>query len=375
MIRCVAIYPHPMSEEYAEKVRKTIGLAVRYGFTEVFTTIHLPEYSLDQQLDAFEMIAGYAKEKGLEVTVDIGGPFFDRILNSEKDLNRMKEIPFDFVRLDYGYDAKQIQRLYEELDLSGFVLNASMFDKEEILRQVKILKQIDPKMEIRTCHNFYPRKDTGLDEVFAIRQDSYFRDLGIPVYYCVPTHSNPRGPLYEGLCTLEKHRYAPLREILCDLYLDHHIEALMMSDEWLSEEEFMEVDRTLSLLSEPLNETIEIGVLLAGTITGKEKEIVLQEHAFRYDSGLAILRSRSSRQMAEFASAIEKNDAVEREAGAITIDNSLYKRYSGELQVVLKKQDADERVNVIGKVKDSDDLIRLARFREGIRYVFVEAEE
>jgi hypothetical protein len=297
------------------------------------------------------------------------------ILNSEKDLNRMKEIPFDFVRLDYGYDAKQIQRLYEELDLSGFVLNASMFDKEEILRQVKILKQIDPKMEIRTCHNFYPRKDTGLDEVFAIRQDSYFRDLGIPVYYCVPTHSNPRGPLYEGLCTLEKHRYAPLREILCDLYLDHHIEALMMSDEWLSEEEFMEVDRTLSLLSEPLNETIEIGVLLAGTITGKEKEIVLQEHAFRYDSGLAILRSRSSRQMAEFASAIEKNDAVEREAGAITIDNSLYKRYSGELQVVLKKQDADERVNVIGKVKDSDDLIRLARFREGIRYVFVEAEE
>ena len=375
MIRCVAIYPHPMSEEYAEKVRKTIGLAVRYGFTEVFTTIHLPEYSLDQQLDAFEMIAGYAKEKGLGVIVDIGGPFFDRILNNEKDLLRMKSIPFDFVRLDYGYDAKQIQRLYEKLDLSGFILNASMFGKEEIVRQVNVLKQIDLKMEIRACHNFYPREGTGLDGAFAIRQDSYFRDLGIPVCYCIPTHSNPRGPLYEGLCTLEKHRNASLREVLCDLYLDHDIGALMMSDEWLNEEEFKETDRTLSLLSEPLDETVQIGVLLAKTITDEEKEIVLQEHVFRYDSGPAILRSRSSRQMAEYASVIEKNDSVEREAGAITIDNSLYKRYSGELQVMLKKQDADERVNVVGRVKDPDDLIRLARFREGIRYIFTEEEE
>ena len=76
--------------------------------------------------------------------------------------------------------------------------------------------------------------------------------------------------------------------------------------------------------------------------------------------------------MAEYASEIEINNTIRRDAGAITIDNRLYKRYSGELQVVLKNKEADERVNVAARIKDPDDLIRLRRFKEGTDYLFVE---
>ena len=76
--------------------------------------------------------------------------------------------------------------------------------------------------------------------------------------------------------------------------------------------------------------------------------------------------------MAEFASVIKQNNTLERKAGDITIDNEFYKRYSGELQVVTQDSLADERVNVVAKLADKKDLIKLLRFREGITYHFNE---
>jgi len=372
MRRCVAIYPQQLNEEYVSRVKKTIELAARYGFREVFTTLHLPEYRLDMQLDCLAITAKQAKEKGLEVTVDIGGPFIAQILNDKKNLLRMKDIAFDFLRLDYGYSLAQVGSLYKELSFDGFVINASIYDEEEIDRQIEAFRRLDPKIRLRACHNFYPRAESGLEEGFAIRQDSYFKKHDIPICYSVPSYSDPRGPLHQGLCTIEKHRYAPLREIICDLCLNYQAEAILMADEWLSEEEFREVYTTLVVLNEHLDKTVKIKVVFEEGVSQKEKDIVLGKHCFRYDSSSAILRSKSSRQMAEYASEIEVNNTIRRDAGAITIDNRLYKRYSGELQVVLKNKEADERVNVAARIKDPDDLIRLRRFKEGTDYLFAE---
>lgn len=374
MIKTIAIYPHPVNEEYKEKVQRKIELASIYGFDEVFTTIHLPEISLEEQLEAFELISKLAKEVNLEITVDIGGTFFDDILENEEILNKLKNIDFDFIRLDYGSDINKTRKLYSLLSFRGIVINASIYNEEETIKEIELLKAIDEKIEIRACHNFYPQPDTGIDETFAQNQDQYFKERKIPVYYCIPTHSNSRGPLHEGLCTVEKHRYQSITSVLSDLYINYDLSAFMMADEWLSEEEFKEVEHTLKVLQEPLDDIVTIEVELFENTSDVEKNIVLKNHQFRFDSSFDFLRSQTTREMAEFASVVPKNNTIALNPGMITIDNELYKRYSGELKVVFTNKEANEKINVVGMILNPDDIIRLRRFREGYLYKFVERD-
>ena len=372
MIKCVAIYPGEINEKYIQKVKDVVKLASKYHFDEIFTSIHLPEYSLQQQLDTCGLISQQAKEYSLELTVDIGGYFIGQLLSDPIKLNDFKQMRADFIRLDYGYKKEEVKALYESLNIRGFVINASIYNKKEVDDNLNFFRSLDENIEIRACHNYYVRQESGIDDVYALKQDSYFEEYNMPIYYCVPTYSHPRGPLHLGLCTLEKHRFKSIDEVITDLYLNHNLNALMIADEWLNEKEFQEVEDTLNLLQEPFDKTQQIDVIFNPTTTKEEKNIVLKDHVFRYDSPYQFLRSQSSRQMAEFASVIKQNNTLERKAGDITIDNELYKRYSGELQVVTQDSLADERVNVVAKLADRKDLIKLLRFREGITYHFNE---
>lgn len=374
MIKCVAIYPNHITEDYIGKVKESVSRAYQHHFDEIFTTIHLPEYTLEEQMECFSLIAKEAKQYGLEVTVDIGGLYITQILNDEEKLEFLKKIPFDFIRLDYGYDAKQVGNLYEQLDIRGFVFNASIYSQMEVDEIMTFFKTVAQDIEIRACHNFYIRETTGIDGEYALRQDSYLKKYKVPIYYCVPSYSNPRGPLHLGLCTLEKHRNQSIRNVLADLYLNYNLTAFMMADEWLSEAEYKEVEETLDVLTSELSKEVVIDVEFFPNVSKEEKDIVLKNHTFRNDSPGQFLRSQSSRQMAEFGCVIEKNHTVLRKEGMITIDNKMNKRYSGELQVIMKEACEDEGVNVVAKIVYANDLLKLMRFREGISYRFREVE-
>lgn len=368
MIKCVAIYPHQIDETYIEKVNETISLAFKHEFNEIFTTIHLPEYSLDQQLSCLEIIAEQTKKYDMDLVVDIGGKYINELLDDDNKINKIKQYNIDYIRLDYGYDINQVKSLYMLLNIKGFVINASMYDRNKLAKIIESFKQIDNNIKIRACHNFYVRKESGLDDVFASRQDSYFEEYDIPVYYFIPTHSNPRGPIYEGLCTIERHRYMSIKDIIVDLYKKHNLKAFIMADEWLSENEFNEIETITNKLE---NKDNNIQVEFFDGVSEQEKEIVLGKHIFRYDSPSECLRSLSSRQMAEFASSIEKNNTIPRKTGYITIDNELYKRYSGEMQVILKDMDEDERINVVGRIVNEDDLYKLLHYKDNVEYNFI----
>ena len=373
MIKSFSMYPHEINDEYIKKIDTTLELAYRYGFDEVFTSIHLPEYSLLQQLECLNIIAERAEKYHFDITVDIGGHYIPEVLGNEKYLSMLKSADVDFIRLDYGFDKNQVGELYKKINNRGFVVNASIYRKDEVSEVINNLKSLDEKLEIRACHNFYVRNETGIDETTAIRQDSYFKEYDMPVCYCIPSYSNPRGPLFEGLCTLEKHRHKTISEVLTDLVINYDVQYVMMADEWLSEDEFREFEETYEELSRPLNDEEEIHVKLDETVSRQEKNIVLNKaHVFRYDSPYDFLRSQSSRQMAELASVIRPGNTGKRAKGAITIDNERYRRYSGELQVVMTETESDDRVNVVGVVSNNKDLLKLRRFREGIRYRFVE---
>ena len=374
MSNCLSIYPHPLDEAYVQQVKDYILAGRKYGFNEVFTTLHLPELSFEKQLAAYEVIGKACLEQQLELIVDIGGAYIDRLIEDEEVIERIRKVPFSFIRFDYGFSLEQAAKLYDLYDMKGFVLNASTCSEADADKLISALYKISSNCELRACHNFYVRKQSGLSDLSAYKQSRIFASRGIPVYYCLPAYSHARGPLHEGLCTLEKHRYQPLELILSDLYLNQEARSFLFADEWLSEEELALVNRTLKVLSEPLKQIIEVRVHLHEQLSPEEKQIVLQSHEFRCDSPAAALRSLSSRQMAETGKLIKAGNITERKRGDITIDNELYRRYSGELQVMMEDLDADERVNVVGNIADKEDLIRLARFTEGVRYRFVEGK-
>ena len=50
-------------------------------------------------------------------------------------------------------------------------------------------------------------------------------------------------------------------------------------------------------------------------------------------------------------------NTIDRKKYDVTVDNSKFKRYAGEINIVLKDLPSDERVNVIGKIDSTDVII------------------
>lgn len=358
--RSIAVYPVAhLTDEITVQWATYIYRARLHGFNEVFSTMHLPELTLKQQIESIVPIARLAAKHGMEFTVDIGGPFINEILADKQLQELITKVKIDLIRLDYGYTHKQVRELFELLDIKGFVINASMYDREEMEKEIAFFRSLE-NCELRTCHNFYPRCESGLSQDFALMQNSFIEPHGLVIYYCIPSHTHPRGPLCDGLPSVEYHRYMDITAVTLDLINTYHASGIMLADELFSEEELQHCEAVLN------NEPIDIRV---ETEPAFEK-LVLRDHVFRYDSNDCALRSRSSRQMAEFASKVEPFNCVERQPGDITVDNENYKRYSGEVQVVMMPLEADERVNVVGHI-DPDELFKLQFYRKGYKYRFV----
>ena len=88
----------------------------------------------------------------------------------------------------------------------------------------------------------------------------------------------------------------------------------------------------------------------------------------RPDSPSWLVRFQESRQYAEPGREVAPAPAQPRPRGAITMDNALYGRYSGEIQLIRSSLPADEWVNVIGAVSSrhmllADRLHRGGKFR------------
>ncbi|WP_294562538.1 MupG family TIM beta-alpha barrel fold protein [uncultured Traorella sp.] len=374
MLKSAAIYPEIIDNTYIYKVADYVKRIKRYGFNEVFTTIHLPEYSLKEQIEALKIIACETKGANLELTVDIGGHFIKDILNNDEIINVLSNLKIDYIRLDYGFNDDDAKNLYNSIKFKGYVVNASIYDPKEAKQVIEMLKNIDSKIQIRACHNYYILENTGIDPIHSIKQDTIFKKMNIPVYYCVPSYSSPRQPLKKGLCTIENHRFKSLDYILSDLLLNYEINAFMLADEWLSDEELEIVDMTLKKINVKLHDIEDIEIEFYEGTSNVEKEIVLSDHVFRYDSPFDLLRSVTSRQMAEMARSIDPNNIYDMHLGDIIIVNRLNKRYSGELQVNLRNRKKEDGSNVVARVKKQEDLVKLWRYKEKITYCFKECQ-
>ena len=154
-------------------------------------------------------------------------------------------------------------------------------------------------------------------------------------------------PVEEGLCTLEMHRDWEITSAAKWLWATELIDDVIVANSFASEEE-------LKALSEidPYLLTLDCELMTGDTEI--ERHIVLEEpHLVRGDSSDYVLRSSQSR-ITHRGDHFAPHDTLPIERGDILIDNSLYTKYAGELQVALLPMENSGKTNVVGRVIEQD---------------------
>ncbi|MEH7009935.1 MupG family TIM beta-alpha barrel fold protein [Neobacillus niacini] len=323
----------PLAEERIE-------LAGKMGVKRAFTSLHIPEESGDLANRAMTLLQK-AKECGIEVYADVSLKTPGHLgLDS---LFALKSLGVSGLRLDDFFENELILKLAKEFKLA---LNASILFEDDVR---DLLDGGLKASQLLAWHNFYPRVETGLSDWFFHTQNELYKKYGIPVSAYIPGDGEKRGPLFEGLPTLEEHR--EMDPFVAALELFHiGVEDVYIGDPEVSEnllKRLIEFDREHC-----------IEVRIEGFQEGEFK--------LRPDFSRDVLRFMDTRSVEP----IEPENTSERIVGSITRDNDRYGRYRGEVQITLCDLPADERVNVVGRVLE-EDIVLLSYLKPGQKVKFI----
>lgn len=242
------------------------------------------------------------------------------------------------LRIDYGFSVSEIQAMAEKMPI---VLNAST-------TTVEAARAIAAKGGcVMAMHNFYPRPETGLDEDYFREITESLRQAGLKVLAFIPGDARKRGPVFEGLPTLEAHRHILPSAAFADLALNYGLEAIFVGDPGISRTEIDRIDRFCreGILSIPCE------------IQEDWQYLYDQVFTCRIDSPKRLVRFQESRIYSCQGPTTEPANCVPRTRGSLTIDNLRYGRYSGEIMLIRSDLPADDRVNVIGHVPENALLL------------------
>lgn len=311
-----------------------IEKAVRNGVKYVFTSLHIPEETgIDYRSDIRKLLRS-CKRGGLNLIVDVGPRTLEKL--GVKRVEELKDLGITHVRLDYGFDAKETVNISKSLYV---VFNASTITEEEILEWRKCGADFT---RFAACHNFYPKQFTGLalEQVKKINQRLKY--LGFTTMAFIPGNAELRGPLFEGLPTVEAHRNRKDRVLfnMLELYYGGACDVVLVGDVDVKEKDWHDI----GCLSRDYVE-LEADIL-------PEYEFVRNMvHHDRPDSSPYVIRSQESRR---YEQEIEPESlGRDRKKGSISISNRKYLRYMGEMEIARIDLPKEERVNIIGQVRDS----------------------
>ncbi|MGM0887924.1 MAG: MupG family TIM beta-alpha barrel fold protein [Bacillota bacterium] len=299
--------------------------AANLGVKRAFTSLHIPEEKGDLVKRIIRLLK-LAEDYGMEIHADVSLNMLDHLgINKFTDL---WPLGIKGIRLDDGFDKEMVISLSKVFSLS---LNASTLNEDALLAVLG--GGVEPESLI-AWHNFYPRPETGLEEVFFHEQNRMFKKYGIPIFAFIPGAGSKRGPLHEGLPTLEKHRL--MNPYAAGIELIQHVEGVYVGDQGTEDN-----------LLENLTAYKNLNIL---TIRVESRLLQSGQYKLRPDVSQDVFRLQNTRVTAN----VEPNNTAERSLGSITMDNDAYGRYRGEVQICKRDLGANHRVNVIGRVIEED---------------------
>lgn len=334
----ISVYPG--LDNTAEENLQLIEEAATCGIRRLFTSLHIPESDITVLKRELTAVLKVARAYGMEVISDVSPRTLSMLDMQNLDLDAFRRWGICTLRLDYGFDAAAIAELTRNRQGISLQINAGTAT-ETFLNQLRRAGADFSRVD--ALHNFYPRSNTGVSEEFFCGKNALLHKAGIKVGAFVPSAGKKRGPLGEGLPTLEDHRAAPF-----DLAV-RHLAALGTDSVFIGDS--LPLSDELAVLAKLDNKEI---VLHAGIVTNDpwQRELLSRTFTSRPDEARDAIRAQEGRKY--ISSTVAAENTVVRPPGAITIDNAGYGRYMGELQIVTRPLPADERVNVVGYVAESE---------------------
>ena len=317
----------------------------------IFTSCHISEEMNDSYVEDMKNMLKEIKKMNYKIICDVSKKTLS-MFNFQDILEFKNAFEIDYLRIDYGFTLEECKKLARQTNLC---FNASTVTEKE----VKELLEINP--EILFIHNYYPRPETGLDsETFNEMNETILKYKGNVVGF-INGNEALRGPLFEGLVTLEKHRYKNPYSNFLDLVLNNGVKKVIVGDGIIDEQSYRRIKRFIEegILTIPVNFDEDYSIFLNKVFT------------LRPDSPKYLKRVSESREYSTQGDLIKNKNCIERIRGSITIDNFKYKRYSSEIMICVKDYPTDEKVNVIGSIyKDYEDV--LDSIKNGMKIVFEE---
>lgn len=312
-----------------------LNKAAELGIKNLFFSLHIPEVKESFSKEAVILLEE-AKKLNFKITADISQKYYKKL--------ELKNYKIDALRLDFGFNNQEIAALSQKENLK-INLNASTLRKKD-LKEIKFFN--GNLNNIEASHNYYPRPETGLSEVFMLKKNKMLKKYGLTIGAFIPANYKKRSPIKAGLPSLEVHReLTPL--VSCQHLFKLGIDKVYIGDSRASDQELKE------LTSLEKGKTI-LPIQIYSDISNTERKLLEIEHTNRKDPADKIIRSQEARAYIQ-GKKIPVRSPGERFKYAVTIDNYQYQRYQGELQILKKKFPADSRVNLVADAGEAALLI------------------
>ncbi len=197
-------------------------------FTYAFTSLHIPEEATPEMKEAQHDLLQSLRDLDVEVIADIGPhTLHDLKMNSFEEL---KQYPITHLRIDYGFSLEEIVNISKQFVI---VLNPSTFLSEDFF---ELLKMGVAKDRLVACHNFYPKQLTGLSMKRVAESNRFFKYQGIKTMVFIAGDGQKRGPIFDGLPTVEELRTTPPLEAALILFDEAFADVVLVGDIDLTDE-------------------------------------------------------------------------------------------------------------------------------------------
>lgn len=334
-----------------EKNKEIIEKAHKNNAKYAFTSLHIPEETVSDYEKEVKSLLDVCESNNLNLIVDVGPRTLEKL--GFKNFKELKQTSITHLRLDYGFTYEEIIELSKDFNI---VFNAStLLDKD--IRELQSLNADFSRFS--ACHNFYPKPLTGLSLKKVNKINAKLKNLGITIMAFVAGDKDLRGPLHMGLPTVEEHRSGDVLFNVLQLIKETETDIPMIGDIDITDEAWIK-----------LKELSEGYISLNARIDEKYSFVKNIIHHDRPDSSDYVIRSQESREFSSQGKIFQVESLKERKKGSVSIGNSDYLRYSGELEIARQDLELEPKVNIIGEV-NIDDIRYLDYITDGLGFKFI----
>lgn len=312
------------------------------GFTGVFTSLNVPEHS-DDVMENLKTLVEWCHNLDLNIVADVSQKSLTKYGIDLTNYDQISSLKLTGIRLDDGVSMEIAAKLSQKMLVA---LNASTLQEKDLI----VLRQEQADFDnLEAWSNYYPRPETGLETNWFVNKNKIFDKAGIKTMAFIPGDGEKRGPLFEGLPTLERHRHINPLAAFIDLK-NLGVKKIYVGDTSLS---------TASIAQ--FNSYFRDKAILLH-VNKSPKELVQHTWHQRLDVARDVVRLKEGRILQLFDA--QPSEMLARHLGTITVDNKNYLRYAGELEICKKDLPADAKINVIGQVI-KDDLALVKQIKSG----------